>query len=132
MRVRVQFSKNGEMKYIGHLDVMRYFQKAIRRAELPAAYSDGFSPHMIMSFAAPLGVGITSDSEYFDLDLTEPMPSAEMVKRLDQEMAPGIRVKRVCEIPEEKKAKGMTVVAAASYRIQCVNPEKIPKNIGGV
>ena len=48
------------MKFVGHLDVMRYFQKAIRRAELPIAYSEGFSPHMLLSFASPLGVGISS------------------------------------------------------------------------
>ena len=57
MKVRIKFAKEGMMKFIGHLDIMRYFQKAIRRAELPIAYSGGFSPHMILSFAAPLGVG---------------------------------------------------------------------------
>ena len=51
------------MKFIGHLDIMRYFQKAIRRAEIPIAFTSGFSPHMIMSFANPLGVGLTSDGE---------------------------------------------------------------------
>ncbi len=49
------------MKFIGHLDVMRYFQKALRRAEIDVKFSEGMSPHMIMSFAAPLGVGLTSD-----------------------------------------------------------------------
>ena len=60
LKVRVKFSKEGAMKFIGHLDIMRYFQKAIRRANIPIAFSGGFSPHMIMSFAAPLGVGVTS------------------------------------------------------------------------
>ena len=59
------------MKFIGHLDIMRYFQKAIRRANIPIAFSGGFSPHMIMSFAAPLGVGVTSAGEYFDMELTD-------------------------------------------------------------
>ena len=54
------------MKFIGHLDIMRFFQKALRRADIPVAFSGGFSPHMIMSFANPLGVGLTSDGEYFD------------------------------------------------------------------
>lgn len=57
MKVRIKFAKTGHMKFVGHLDTMRYFQKAIRRAELPVAFSGGYSPHMIMSFAAPLGVG---------------------------------------------------------------------------
>ena len=61
MKVRIKFSKEGPMKFVGHLDTMRYFQKAIRRANLPVAFSGGYSPHMIMSFAQPLG----RDSSYF-------------------------------------------------------------------
>ena len=53
MKVRIKFSKYGALRFIGHLDVMRYFQKAIRRAEIDIAYSEGFSPHQIMSFASP-------------------------------------------------------------------------------
>ena len=64
------------MKFIGHLDMMRYFQKAIRRANIPIAYSGGFSPHQIMSFAAPLGVGITSDGEYLDIEVNSTESSA--------------------------------------------------------
>ena len=60
MKIRIKFAKTGVMKFVGHLDVMRYFQKAIRRAELPMDNSDGFSPHMLLSFASPLGVGISS------------------------------------------------------------------------
>ena len=60
MRVRVKFEKTGIMRYVGHLDLMRFFQKAVKRANLPIRYSEGFNPHQIMSFAAPLGVGLTS------------------------------------------------------------------------
>ena len=74
MKVRIKFAKTGHMKFVGHLDTMRYFQKAIRRAELPVAFSGGYSPHMIMSFAAPLGVGTESLGEYFDLELAETVP----------------------------------------------------------
>lgn len=59
MKIRIKFSKQGAMKFIGHLDTMRYFQKAMRRADVDIRYSEGFSPHQIMSFAAPLGVGLT-------------------------------------------------------------------------
>ena len=59
------------MKFIGHLDIMRFFQKVMRRADIPIAFSGGYSPHMIMSFANPLGVGVTSDGEYFDIELAE-------------------------------------------------------------
>ena len=63
IKIRIKFRKYGVMRFIGHLDIMRYFQKAIRRANIPIAFSGGFSPHMIMSFAAPLGVGVTSAGE---------------------------------------------------------------------
>ena len=69
MKVRMRFSKSGTMKFIGHLDIMRYFQKAFRRSGIDIAYSGGFSPHQIMSFAAPLGVGLESDGEYLDVEL---------------------------------------------------------------
>ena len=72
MKIRIKFRKYGNMKFIGHLDVMRYFQKAIRRADVGIRYSEGFSPHQIMSFAAPLGVGITSEGEYLDIEVVPP------------------------------------------------------------
>ena len=69
MKIRIKFRKWGVMKFIGHLDMMRYFQKAVRRANIDIRYSEGYSPHQIMSFAAPLGVGITSDGEYLDIEV---------------------------------------------------------------
>ena len=70
--LRFRFAKYGAMRYLGHLDLLRYFQKAVRRADIPVAYSGGFSPHQIMSFAMPLSVGLTSEGEYFDIGLEEP------------------------------------------------------------
>ena len=60
MKIRLRFSKQGQMKFIGHLDMVRYFQKVMRRSEVDVAYSEGFSPHQKMSFAAPLSVGVLS------------------------------------------------------------------------
>ena len=81
MKIRIKFRKTGIMKFIGHLDVMRYFQKAIRRADVEICYSGGFSPHQIMSFAAPLGVGITSNGEYVDIEVHSTGTTAEMLER---------------------------------------------------
>lgn len=117
MKVRVKFEKLGAMKFIGHLDMMRYFQKAIRRAGIPIAYSEGYSPHMIMSFASPLGVGVTSSAEYFDMELVESMSSSVMTERLNEVMAEGVRVFSVRQIPGEKASKGMALVAAADYYV---------------
>ena len=80
MKIRIKFSKQGAMKFIGHLDTMRYFQKAMRRADVDIRYSEGFSPHQIMSFAAPLGVGLTGSGEYLDIEVLSTDSSAEMVK----------------------------------------------------
>ena len=90
------------MKFIGHLDIMRYFQKAIRRANIPIAFSGGFSPHMIMSFAQPLGVGVTSDGEYFDIELTEAVNSADAVRRMNEAcQIEGIEIVSIRRIAEE-------------------------------
>ena len=103
------------MKFIGHLDVMRFFQKMMRRAEIPIAFTGGFSPHMIMSFANPLGVGVTSDGEYFDIELTEEIDMNEAVARMNQTSVEGIEVVNMVPISEKKKRTGMTIVAAADY-----------------
>ena len=80
MKVRVKFKKYGSLRFIGHLDVMRFFQKVMRRAQIPIAFTAGYNPHMIMSFASPLGIGLTSEGEYFDIELSEPISSSEAVQ----------------------------------------------------
>ncbi len=115
MKVRIKFRKFGVMKFISHLDVMRYFQKAMRRAEIPISFTAGMSPHMIMSFAQPLGVGLTSDAEYLDVEIREAVPSALAVRRLNEVMADGMEIVSFLQIPEDKKSSGMTVTAAADY-----------------
>ena len=116
------------MKFIGHLDTMRYFQKAIRRAEIPIAFTSGYSPHMIMSFANPLGVGLTSDGEYFDIELTEPIASREAVKRLNEQMVDGMEIVSFVQIPDDKKSKGMSIVAGADY-LSSVKNGSLPEDL---
>ncbi len=116
MKVRMRFSKAGTMKFIGHLDVMRYFQKAFRRAELDMLYSQGYSPHPLLSFAQPLGVGLTSDGEYLDLQLASSASSSEMIARINQVMAPELQIESFVRLPDTSKAS-MALVAAADYRI---------------
>lgn len=118
MKVRIKFEKMGAMKFIGHLDTMRYFQKAIRRAGLPIAYSGGYSPHMIMSFAAPLGVGTTSLGEYFDMELTETVPTSEIADRLNEVMVEGFKVISARQVEDGKASKAMSLVAAADYLVE--------------
>lgn len=117
MKVRIQFSKHGVMKFIGHLDIMRYFQKAIRRAGIDIAYSGGFSPHQIMSFAAPLGVGLESDGEYLDIEIHSHNGAESLKNALNAVMAEGIAVLSVKMLPEQAK-NAMASVAAAGYLVR--------------
>lgn len=116
MKIRIKFRKYGVMKFIGHLDIMRYFQKAIRRAEIDIAYTEGFSPHQIMSFAAPLGVGIISDGEYLDIEVKSTRTSQESIDALNSVMVDGIEITDYVELTEGAK-KAMSIVAAAEYNV---------------
>lgn len=117
MKIRIKFAKYGAMKFIGHLDMMRFFQKAIRRAEIDVKYSEGFSPHQIMSFAAPLGVGIESTGEYMDIEVLSMTSPEDMKQALNQVMVEGVEVLSVTILPDHVK-NAMASVAAASYHLR--------------
>lgn len=116
MKLRIKYSKLGNLRFIGHLDVMRYFQKAIRRAGLQVSYSKGYSPHQIISFAAPLAMCITSDGEYFDGEFEEISTSGEMIDALNQYGVEELKVSECVLLPDDAKTS-MSVVAASDYRI---------------
>ena len=128
MKVRIKFSKQGAMKFIGHLDIMRYFQKAMRRAEIDIRYSEGFSPHQIMSFAAPLGLGLTSNGEYMDIEVNSMADCESLKKALNQVMAEGIQILS-CHRLEDTAKNAMSIVAAADYTLtfrDSAVPEDLP------
>ncbi|MCR4617117.1 MAG: TIGR03936 family radical SAM-associated protein [Lachnospiraceae bacterium] len=113
---RVRFSKHGAIRYIGHLDVMRYFQKVLRRAEVDIAYTKGYSPHQITTFAQPLGVGVESDGEYMDLKLNSYISCSELKQLINEYSVPEIQAISVKKLPE-KSGNAMASVAAAEYYI---------------
>ena len=115
MKARIKFRKYGALRFIGHLDVMRFFQKVVRRADIPFAFTTGYSPRMIMSFANPLGIGLTSDGEYFDIELREAVNSLDAVRRMNEACVEGIEVLSIRRISDEKKMTGMTILAGADY-----------------
>ena len=121
MKARIKFQKYGAMKFIGHLDVMRYFQKAFRRANFDNEYSKGFSPHQIMSFAAPLGVGLTSDSEYLDLSLLSSDEPDTMIERLNAVLTDGFHIVEFHPLLEAdfntRVITAMSLVASADYLV---------------
>ncbi|MCR5195745.1 MAG: TIGR03936 family radical SAM-associated protein [Pseudobutyrivibrio sp.] len=116
MRVRIRFEKTGIMRYVGHLDLMRFFQKAVKRAGLPIRYSEGFNPHQIMSFASPLGVGLTSEGEYMDIDIKEQVDSKAALETLNANMVEGLEIKSFKYLPDNAE-KCMSAVTAASYLV---------------
>ena len=93
MKVRyvIKFTKGADIKFIGHLDLMRTIQRIIRRSGLPAEYSKGFNPHMALSIAQPLSVGVYSDGEYLDLVLTEAVGVGEVLEKLNESAPPTIK-----------------------------------------
>ena len=117
MKLRVRFSKFGPIKFIGHLDTMRFVQKAIKAAGIPVKYTEGFSPHQVLSFAFPLGVGMESESEYFDIEVVSMEGSETFKESLNREMCEGLTVLDIYELPEKTKG-AMASVSAASYRIR--------------
>ncbi len=122
MRVRVKFAKTGIMRYVGHLDLMRFFQKAVKRSNLPIRYSEGFNPHQIMSFAAPLGVGLTSEGEYMDIDLKESVDAATALEILNLNMVEGLEITGFKYLPDDAE-KCMSAVTAASYTVTYKDPK---------
>ncbi|HEY8172876.1 MAG TPA: TIGR03936 family radical SAM-associated protein [Dehalococcoidia bacterium] len=96
-RLRVTFSRGEELKYITHLDLMRFWERALRRAGVPLSYSEGFSPHAQIAMASPLAVGTTSEAELMDVFLEEPMRPREFSERVTCQLTPGIRIVGVRE-----------------------------------
>ena len=116
MIIRVRFGKEGALRFIGHLDVLRTFQKIFRRAEIPMAYSQGYSPHPIMSFALPLGLGLSSEGEYLDAEIEKGMTTDEVLERLRAATSPELPVYAVRVLPE-KAGNAMASVGRARYRL---------------
>ena len=129
MKTRRRFVKGGSMKFIGHLDGMRFFQKAIRRAKLDVAYSKGYSPHQLMSFASPLGVGVTSDGEYIDVEFYS-LPDLSLPDRvtyLNQFMTDEIFVTDIEIMPDGFK-NSMSLLIAADYMVVEKEAGVFPEN----
>lgn len=91
-KIRLKFSKLGMGKYISHLDLLRTFTRAIHRAELPVRYSQGFNPHQLITFALPLALGTTSETEFVDIDFEDGTDMKLVVERLNKCLPPDIKI----------------------------------------
>jgi radical SAM-linked protein len=89
-RLRLKFSRGEELKFLSHLDLMRLWERALRRAGLPLAYSEGFSPHPQIALAAPLSVGVTSQAELMDVSLSRWVSPQSFVAQVGEQLPSGI------------------------------------------
>ena len=120
---RLRFTKEQNLKYLSHLELMRTMERALRRGKLPLAYSEGFHPHPLISFGPALAVGISSNDEYFDLELTQDEESEHIKFSLNHNLPAGLRILAVAKIRYHVKPLN-AIINRAAYIIRLnVNPE---------
>jgi radical SAM-linked protein len=119
MKIRLKYEKKEQVKYLGHLDNMKLFTRCIKRTSLPIKFSEGFNPRVQLTFALPLGVGVTSSCEYMELELSEKVQEKLVVDEINKCLPPAIRILSA-EYTEETKSL-MSLVKEAIYeiRIEC-------------
>ena len=126
IKIRLRFSKSGPLRFIGHLDFLKGFQQTIRRAGLPMAYSQGFNPHMLLSFAMPLPLGMTSHNDYADITLESWLTEAELSSRLNKNAPEGLKIIGAWEYDGPGAA---ALVTAADYSLTIERPPETIRDI---
>lgn len=122
MKLRLQITKEPGIRFISHLEYQRSLEKAIRRADLPVAYSEGFNPHMKFSLASALSVGVTSTCEFAEVRLVEERPLEELVTALKAALPMGIRIVKA-DLADDKAPMLMASAQGASYQVEVSCPE---------
>ena len=116
-KYRAKIRKGEEISVLSHLDYVDLYSRALLRSKLPIAYSEGFNPHIKMSFATALAVGVTSDAEYMDFELTQELPATEVIKRLNEQLPKGAEVVNL-KILRGKVQPLMASVNLSSYDVR--------------
>ena len=115
-RYRIFYNKKDAARFIGHLDLQGLFSKALRRARLPVAYSQGFNPHQLLSIAMPLSMGFSGTNELFEVFFTKQIKVNEIIKKLNEQLPAGIEIISVQETPNTGKAAA-GILHGAVYEI---------------
>jgi radical SAM-linked protein len=121
MRARITFSKQGALRYTGHLDLHRLWERAMRRADLPLSYSQGFHPQPKISLASALPLGFSSRGEVLDVRFNDEIPTEEIASRLKDSLPPDIQVTNVESVDEREPAL-QTQVLSATYDVHLTEP----------
>ena len=114
MKIIFQFEKNESVRFISHLDIQRLFQRCLRRADIPMAYTQGFHPHPVLSFAMPLALGYTSAAEFGEVTLASGVDIKDFISKINRALPPGVCVVAAKSVPDEYKPL-MPRVRASSY-----------------
>lgn len=123
VRYLIKFTKGSEVKFVSHLDIMRTIQRTFKRAALPVDYSKGFNPHMKLSIAQPLSVGMYSLGDYLDIEFKEAVDINEIERKFNENSTKNIKLLKVVEIKEpydkdgRKIPQAMAAIDGASYKI---------------
>jgi radical SAM-linked protein len=117
MRIQITFSKQGPLRYTGHLDLHKLWERAARRAQLPLAYSQGFHPQPKMNIAAALPLGFASRCEVLDMRLEQDVPLDGLTEKLNDTMPEGIRVTHIEQVMDERAPALQTQVVSAEYKV---------------
>lgn len=127
-RIRITFSKGEEIGYISHLDMMRLWKRALRRANVPLAYSRGFNPQPKISIAAPLAVGFTGGEEVMDILLERPVSLTSFARSVKKQTPPGITLKEVREVYMALPSL-QSQVRFAEYTVSPLDDEEVQSRI---
>ena len=127
IKARMRFTKTGTLRFLGHLDLMRFFQKAIKRAGLDVAYSQGFSPHQLLSFASPLGVGQTTDGDYLDIEFASPIVPEDVMTALNKELNSEVYITDIELMPEGFK-NSMSMLYLCDYVVTAKSEGAFPSD----
>lgn len=117
VRIIARFKKDEQVRFISHLDVQRLFQRALRRADLPVAYSNGFNPHQQLSFATALTVGATSSAEWLDIKMDSDISTDEFIERVNDTLPKGFSVIQAA-CAEDRYSSLSAVMTAAEYTVR--------------
>jgi len=128
-RLRITFAVEGDLRWLGHLDLFRTWERALRRAGLPLLYSQGFTPRPRMAMALPLPVGLTGEGELLDLFLSQPMCIEEIVRCVCPQLPPGLILREVKEV-DIRAPSLQSQLQAAEYVAQLESmPEDLPARV---
>jgi len=123
-RLRIRFCRGEEIKFISHLDLMRLWQRALLRAGISLAYSEGFSPHPRISLAVPLAVGVTSEAELMDIFVIKWVSPHLFTTAVSQQLPPGIGILQVYQIaPNLPSLQSPALATPEGYRPPKLRPE---------